>query len=113
MRRVPADAAERRPDPLGRARLVKAFLTPVRYLVLECRETDHGCASRPSADGLLGGMSWLAWVLGLVCGIVLMVLTTADWRRLPELARLWLMRQRRNAGWVALGAASLAVLAFY
>ena len=66
-----------------------------------------------SDGGLVGSTSWLAWVLGLVCGIVLMVLTTLDWRRLPELSMAWLRAQRRNAGWAALGVASLAVLAFY
>ena len=28
---------------------------------------------------LVGGTSWIAWVLGLVCGIALMVLTTLEW----------------------------------
>jgi hypothetical protein len=77
------------------------------------------CCLLPSAalaagDGVLvGGTSWLAWGLGLVCGIALMVLTTLDWRRLPELAIRWLRAQRRNAGWAVLSVISIAVLAFY
>jgi hypothetical protein len=71
-------------------------------------------AAMAAGDGALAGStSWLAWGLGLVCGIALMVLTTLDWRRLPAMAMAWLRAQRRNAGWAALSVASLAVLAFY
>jgi hypothetical protein len=80
-------------------------------LLLCCVAATPACAGSDAA--LVGGTSWLAWGLGLVCGIALMVLTTLDWRRLPELTVLWLRAQRRNAGWAALGVASLAVLAFY
>jgi hypothetical protein len=106
--------------------VLNPFLTPVRYRTCDCRSPIMAmrlavllcCLMAPAAfagsDGaLVGGPSWLAWGLGLMCGIALMVLTTLDWRRLPELTRLWLKAQRRNAGWATLGVASLAVLAFY
>ncbi len=64
-------------------------------------------------DQIVGGTSWLAWGLGLLCGVALMALTTLDWRRLPGHALAWVKAQRRNAGWAALSLASLAVLALY
>ena len=55
----------------------------------------------------------IAWVIGLLSGVVLMVFTTFDWRRLPTHALIWLRQQRRNAGWAVLSVVSIAVLAFY
>ncbi len=84
----------------------------MRFAVL-CLVLAPSAACAGTDGVLVGSTSWLAWGLGLVCGIALMGLTTLDWRRLPELTTAWLRAQRRNAGWAALGAASLAVLAFY
>ena len=64
------------------------------------------------ASGSIGAWT-LAWVTGLICGIVMMVLATVGWRDLPARILTWMRLQRRNAGWAILGAASLAVLAFY
>lgn len=67
-------------------------------------------AAEPS--GSLGAWT-TAWIIGVASGIAVMVLATFGWRQLPMLLVDWLKRQRGNAGWAALGMASIAVLALY
>lgn len=55
----------------------------------------------------------LVWIGGLVCGLVLAVVLTTDWQRLPTHLRLILRTLRRQAGWSALAVGSLCVLLFY
>jgi hypothetical protein len=55
----------------------------------------------------------LAWIGGLVCGVVLMVGLTTDWERLPAYLRLVARSLRQHAGWATLAAGSFAVLVFY
>ena len=58
--------------------------------------TASGALAAAEAPGTVGAWT-IAWVVGLLSGVALMVFTTFDWRNLPVLARLWLRNQRRNA----------------
>lgn len=81
-------------------------------LLLTLAASAAHAAAPVEASGAVGGWT-LAWVIGLLSGVALMVFTTFDWRNLPALALMWLRLQRRNAGWAMLSAASLAVIGFY
>lgn len=72
----------------------------------------HAASVTADASSLFGA-STIAWIVGLLSGVALMVFTTIEWRNLPTLARFWLQRQRRNYGWAMLSVASIAVLTFY
>ena len=93
----------------------------LRFMSLHFAWLGALLAGAPPADAAavaadtssLFGASTIAWIVGLLSGVALMVFTTFDWRSLPALARFWLQRQRRNYGWAVLSVVSVAVLAFY
>jgi hypothetical protein len=66
-----------------------------------------------AATAANSGSSTLAWMVGLACGVALMVGLKIDWRLLPTQGMTWLRLQRHAAAWAALGALSLAVILFY
>lgn len=70
-------------------------------------------AHATTAETITISITWITWGVGLLCGVAIMLLTSLDWHRLPELSRQWLWLLRQNAGWASLGLASIAVLAFY
>lgn len=58
------------------------------------------------------GWPW-GWIVGVACGIALMIAFDLDWRRIPERAHAVVMATRRKAGWAVLAVGSIGVLVFY
>lgn len=57
--------------------------------------------------------STLAWIVGLACGVGLMVAIKVDWRDLPQQAWTWVRSQRLEMQWATFGFACLGIIHFY
>lgn len=68
----------------------------------------------PASATSLSSTAWpYGWVLGLVCGVALMIAFDIDWRSIPDRIRRVIAAVRRKAGWAAVGIGSLGVILFY
>lgn len=74
---------------------------------------DWPADAAPASAATTETSSHTAWLVGLVCGVIITIAARIRWRDLPSRVAHWLRDQSARAGWAAMAVCYTWILLFY